>query len=69
MNWYPFLGLLALAYAVFCVYLGVTKKPDAVWNMGKIQWFVKTLGEKGAVIFFLVWGVLFAALGIWLFTL
>jgi hypothetical protein len=27
------------------------------------------LGEKGAVIFFLFWGVLFAALGIWLFTL
>jgi len=56
MNWYPLLGLLALAYAVFCVYLGVTKKPDALWNMGK-------------VIFFLFWGVLFAALGIWLFTL
>ena len=69
MNWYPLLGLLALAYAAFAVYLGATKKPEVIWNMGKVQAFVKILGEKGTVIFFYFWGVAFAALGIWLFTL
>lgn len=69
MNWYPLLGLLALAYAAFCAYLAATKKPEAIWNMGKIQGFVKVLGEKGAVTFFYVWAGLAAALGIWLFTL
>lgn len=69
MNWYPLLGLLALAYAGLVIYLGATKKPAALWNMGKIQAFVKVLGEQGTVIFFYVWGAAFAAVGIWLFTL
>jgi len=69
MNWYPLLGLLAFAYAGLVVYLAATKKPEALWNMGKIQSFVKVLGEKGTVIFFYVWGVAFTALGVWLFTL
>ena len=69
MNWYPLLGLLALAYAALCAYLAATKKPKAIWDMGKVQWFVKVLGEKGAMIFFYAWGVVFAGLGIWLFTL
>lgn len=69
MNWYPLLGLLALIYAGFVFYLGATKKPVAIWNMGKIQMFKKVLGEQGTVIFFYVWAVLFIALGIWLFTL
>ncbi len=69
MNWYPLLGLLALAYAGLCIYLATTKKPAAIWNMGKIQGFVKVLGEKGAVTFFIIWGAIFAVLGIWLFTL
>ena len=69
MNWYPLLGLLAVAYAGICIYLGAAKKPESIWNMAKIQWFVKVLGEKGAVVFFYVWGGLFGILGIWLFTL
>ncbi len=69
MNWYPLLGLLALAYAVFVSYVAATKKPESIWNMGKVQGFVKVLGEKGTVIFFFIWGLGFAALGIWLFTL
>ncbi len=69
MNWYPLLGLLALAYAALVIYLAATKKPESLWNMGKIQAFVKVLGEKGTVIFFYIWGLGFAALGIWLFTL
>jgi len=69
MNWYPLLGLLALAYAALVIYLAATKKPESLWNMAKIQAFVKVLGEKGTVIFFYIWGLGFAALGIWLFTL
>lgn len=68
MNWYPLLGLLALAYAGLVVFLAL-KKPEKIWKMGKIQAFIKLLGEKGTEIFFYVWAVLFVALGIWLFTL
>ncbi len=69
MNWYPLLGLLALAYAAFVIYIAATKKPESIWNMAKVQGFVKVLGEKGTVIFFFIWGIAFAALGVWLFTL
>ena len=69
MNWFPLLGLLALAYAGLVVYLGVAQKPAVLWNMGKIQGFVRVLGERGTMIFFVIWGLLFAVLGVWLFTL
>ena len=68
MNWYPLLGLLALVYAGFAVYL-TAKKPEKLWGIAKIQGFVKVLGERGTEVFFYVWAVLFAVLGIWLFTL
>jgi len=68
MNWYPLLALLAFAYAVLVVWMAV-KKPPKLWGMGKIQAFVKVLGEKGTVIFFYIWAAAFVALGIWLLTL
>ncbi len=68
MNWYPLLGLLALAYAGVVVWLAA-KKPPALWDMAKIKLFRKALGDQGTVIFFYVWAVAFAGLGIWLFTL
>ncbi len=61
-----FLGLLAFVYAAFVVFVAM-KKPEGIWKMGKIQAFVKVLGEKGTVIFFYAWGVLFVGLGIWAF--
>lgn len=67
MNWRPLLGLLSLIYATFVFYVAF-KKPTKIWNMGKIQAFVKVLGEKGTVIFFIIWAIGFAILGIWLFT-
>jgi len=42
-------GLFVLIVAVF--------RPKAVWGMAKIQGFVKLLGEKGTVVFFIVWGL------------
>ena len=68
MNWYPLLGLLALAYTVVVVWITL-KKPPAIWEMAKIRGFRKVLGEQGTVIFFYVWAVAFAILGVWLFTL
>ncbi len=66
MNWNPMLGLLALIYALVVVFIAY-KKPEAVWKMGKIQGFVKVLGDKGTVIFFYIWAALFVVLGLWLF--
>jgi hypothetical protein len=68
MNWYPLLGLLALVYAGLVVFIAL-KKPEKIWNMCKIQLFIKVLGEKGTEIFFYVFAVVFLGLGIWLFTL
>ncbi len=67
MNWNPLLALLAFAYTglVFWVTL---KKPEKIWNMGKVQMFVKILGERGTEIFFIIFGILFAILGVWLIT-
>lgn len=67
MNGMALLGLLALAYAVL-VFLIAWKKPEKIWQMGKIQGFIKVLGEKGTVIFFYVWGAAAAVLGVWLLT-
>lgn len=67
MTWQPLVGLLALIYAAFVVYIAYTKNPK-IWNIKKIEAFKKALGEKGTVIFFYIWGAIFAAVGIWLFT-
>lgn len=66
MNGLALLGIFLVLYGVFCAFLGITKKPQGIWNMGKIQGFVKVLGETGAVIFFLVLGAAAFGVGIWL---
>ena len=40
-----------------CLVLGILKKPDGLWNMGKIEAFKKALGVVGTQIFISVWGV------------
>ena len=65
MNGLALLGILAILYGAFVFYIAITKVP-AIWNMKKIEGFKKVLGEKGTVIFFYIWGVAFAAVGIWL---
>lgn len=42
-------GALVLVIAIF--------KPKPIWQMAKIQGFVKLLGETGTVIFFVVWAL------------
>jgi len=68
MNWQPLLGLFCFAYAAFVIYVGATKKPESIWEMGKVKMFRKVLGDKGTQIFFIIWSILFLALGIWAFT-
>ena len=68
MNWYPLLALLAFAYTGLVFWITI-KKPEKIWGMGKVQAFVKTLGERGTEIFFYAFGVASAALGVWLLTL
>lgn len=68
MNYFPLLGLLAFAYAGMVIWLTL-KKPEKLWNIAKIQGFVKVLGLRGTEIFFYVWALLAIGLGIWLFML
>jgi len=68
MRWQPLVGLLAILYAVLVFWIAA-KKPEKIWNMGKIQFFIKVMGEKGTVIFFFIFSGIAAAVGVWLFTL
>ena len=65
MNTMALLGILAIVYALVVFFIAF-KKPSAIWNMKKIEWFKKVLGEKGTVIFFVIWAIAFIFLGIWL---
>ncbi|MBK5252800.1 MAG: hypothetical protein JJE29_09245 [Peptostreptococcaceae bacterium] len=59
------LGIFLLVYAAIVVLLAVTK-PKSIWKMKKIQFFIKYLGDKGTVIFFYVWALISAIIGLWL---
>lgn len=60
------LGLFLVLYSVLCFALAIFKKPDAIWNMGKIEAFKKILKEVGTQIFIGVWGAAALGIGIWL---
>jgi len=56
-------GIALIAYALFT--LGITLfRPNPIWRMGKVHAFVKLLGEKGTVIFFIVFSLIAAGVGI-----
>ncbi len=65
MNGLAILGIILLAYAVLVVWLAI-KKPKSIWEMGKIKFFIKYLGEQGTVVFFYIWALIAAGFGIWL---
>jgi hypothetical protein len=60
-----YLGLFLIVYSI-AVFLIAGFKPKAIWKMGKIQGFVKILGELGTVIFFIIFGLAALGVGIWL---
>jgi hypothetical protein len=65
MSGLALLGIFLLVYAVVVVLITV-KKPASIWEMKKIQLFIKYLGEKGTVVFFYAWALLAAGIGLWL---
>ncbi|MCD4714788.1 MAG: hypothetical protein K8R73_16045 [Clostridiales bacterium] len=65
MNGMAFLGILMVAYAALVVWIAV-KQPPKIWGMAKIKLFIKVLGEKGTVIFFYIFALIFAVVGVWL---
>ena len=64
MGW-ALLGLFLILYAVLIVYITV-KKPTAIWEMAKIKFFIKILGERGTVVFFYIFALIAGVVGIWL---
>lgn len=65
MDGLALLGLVLLVYAGAVVYITL-KKPEALWNMAKIRVFRKVLGEKGTEIFFYLFSLASAGVGLWL---
>ena len=62
------LGIFMILYGVFVIFLSITKKPATIWNMGKVQAFVKFLGETGTKIFFIIFACIVGGFGIWFVT-
>ncbi len=60
-----FLGIFLLVYGVACIVIGVFKF-EPIWKLGKVQGFVKLLGETGTTIFFSIWGLIAIGFGIWI---
>lgn len=60
-------GIIAIVYAAAVVVITVVK-PEKIWQMKKIKWFLKIFGDKGTEIFFYIWALIFLALGVWLLT-
>jgi hypothetical protein len=61
-------GIVAIVYGAVVVVIAVVQ-PEKIWEMKKIKFFRKVLGDKGTEIFFYVWALLFLGLGVWLLTL
>jgi hypothetical protein len=65
MNGLALLGIVLIIYAAFVIFITI-KKPEGIWNMAKIRMFRKLLGEQGTVIFFYVFAIVAAVVGVWL---
>ena len=61
-------GIAMVLYMVFVVIVGATRKPAAIWEMGKVKGFRNILGEIGTQIFFVIFGLIVGGLGIWFIT-
>ena len=61
-----YLAIFLVLYGAFALFFSLTKKPTKMWNMGKVQGFVKILSEVGTQIFIFVFGGAALGIGIWL---
>lgn len=59
------LAIILILYGVMVFYITIAK-PKSIWQMGKIQLFIKVLGEKRTVIFFYIFGSAALAYGIYI---
>ncbi|MBW6458030.1 MAG: hypothetical protein K0B52_02590 [FCB group bacterium] len=59
------LGIILALYGIIVFWITLTK-PEKIWNMGKIQAFIKILGDFGTRLFFILFGCAALVLGIWL---
>lgn len=50
------LGIILIIYGILCMYIAFMK-PPFIWNLGKLKVMRKMMGEKGLLIFLIVWGV------------
>ncbi|MDZ7820865.1 MAG: hypothetical protein U5N26_03070 [Candidatus Marinimicrobia bacterium] len=62
-----YLGIFLVLYGIVVFWVTLAK-PEKIWNMGKIQAFVKILGKTGTEIFFVIFGAAALGIGIWLLT-
>lgn len=60
-----YLGIFLVLWGIMTAGISIAKA-GKIWNMGKIQAFVKILGETGAQIFFIILGLAVLGIGIWL---
>jgi hypothetical protein len=67
MDGLALLGIILIVYS-FAVIAIAVKKPPAIWNMAKIKFFIRLMGEKGTVIFFYIFAAIALVVGIWLLT-
>lgn len=65
MNGIALLGLVLVLYGGAVIALTL-KKPEKIWEMGKIKLFRKVLGEKGTDIFFMLFALVAMGVGLWL---
>lgn len=56
-------GIILVVYALLVIALTVFK-PAPIWRLGKIQGFIKLLGEKGTVVFFWIFALIVLIIGI-----
>jgi len=59
-----YLGIFLALYGIAVVWIALAK-PEKIWNMGKIQAFVKILGDIGTRIFFTLFAAAALGFGIW----
>jgi hypothetical protein len=57
------IGIALILWGAATILVAVLK-PKSIWKTGKIQGFVQVLSERGAVIFFIVVGLLAVLAGI-----
>lgn len=63
MEAFTIVGIVLIAYAALMIAL-VIFKPGPVWRMGKVQAFVKVLGETGTVTFSIILALIVLGSGI-----